>query len=193
MVHMFHSFYHFWRKSTVRNSMVIFCFSFSPKATTKSTTTFQSNREEQKIKPLMSCAAWIFLFIKLFVSPNDGRLSFSFVDALVDTYINGLKMSLKVTNSVVVYVIYAWFFSPIWFMESTLFRSSFKRHLTCSALLLLLGFSVMITKWTKQWTIKYRKSHERARQFLMVLVEEKKVSWRFSFLVVSRQWNFTLI
>lgn len=33
--------------------------------------------------------------------------------------VNGLETSSKVTNSSVVYVIYAWFFSPIWFMEST--------------------------------------------------------------------------
>lgn len=83
-------------------------------------------------------------------------------------HINGLKMSLKVTNSVVAYVIYAWFFSPRWFMESTLFASRLsKTLLTCSLLLV----SVMITKWTKQWTVAYRKSHERVRQFSMVSVD----------------------
>lgn len=53
---------HFWRKSTVRISMVIFCFSFSPTA------------KQENFFLWCFCVAWICAALSdPFVSPNDGR------------------------------------------------------------------------------------------------------------------------
>lgn len=65
-----HCFSQTWRKSTVRNSMVIFCLFLFAKS---------DRRRCRLLWPLMSCAAWICLtslIIKTVgLSPNDGRRS----------------------------------------------------------------------------------------------------------------------
>lgn len=115
MVHMFHSFNHFRRKSTVRNSMVIFVFLFA-KSINEHRQPEKKKRMKRDVFDVLSglnfCLSKCCLCLLMMVA----------VRFFCAPYTNGLKMSLKVTNSdVVVYVIYAWFFSPIWFMESTLF------------------------------------------------------------------------
>lgn len=87
-------------------------------------------------------------------------------------------MSLKVTNSVVVYVIYAWFFSPIWFMESTLFSSVFWKDIW-----LLFRF-----RWWSQSGPNNGPSKTKIAWFLMVSVERKKMShedFRFLWFLVN--------
>lgn len=196
MVHMFHSFTHFRRKSTVRNSMVIFCFPFRQKQRHQRASSTKLLRPKEK-KPEKSafdvlCGMKFCLSKRCLCLPNDGRRSFLLCPTHKWTE-NEFKSDKFQRRSLCHLCFNSSVQYDLWNQLFFLFTSSALKsdtHLT-----------LMITKWTKQWTIAYRKSLQSLTifdGFLVVkrrrrLTTPEKSHEYFRFLWFFRQWNCTLI